>query len=98
MPDGELGVSDFGISPGGPGSAAARGGGKPEGAESVATAPEDVRFELANQLRRITSAMVGLPIADTDISAAAAALLLVTRINPLWLLGAAGALGALGMV
>ncbi|HLM95213.1 MAG TPA: PaaI family thioesterase [Acidimicrobiales bacterium] len=73
MPDGELGVSDFGISPGGPGTAAAKGAGKPEGAESAATAPEDVRFELADQLRRITSAMVGLPIADTDISAAAAA-------------------------
>jgi chromate transporter len=32
------------------------------------------------------------------VSAAVAALLLATRINPLWLLGAAGALGALGMV
>jgi len=32
------------------------------------------------------------------VSAAAAALLLATRINPLWLLGTAGALGALGMV
>jgi chromate transporter len=32
------------------------------------------------------------------ISAAAAAMLLVTRLNPLWLLGAAGALGALGLV
>ena len=73
MPDGELGVSDFGISPGGPGSVAARGAGKPERAASAAAAPEDVRFELADQLRRITSAMVGLPIADTDISAAAAA-------------------------
>jgi chromate transporter len=31
------------------------------------------------------------------ITAAAAALLLTTRINPLWFLGAAGALGALGL-
>jgi chromate transporter len=30
------------------------------------------------------------------VTAAAAALLLATRINPLWLLGAAGLLGALG--
>jgi chromate transporter len=33
-----------------------------------------------------------------SISAATAALLLITRFNPLWLLGAAGALGALGFV
>jgi chromate transporter len=32
------------------------------------------------------------------VSAAAAALLLMTRFNPLWLLGTAGALGALGLV
>jgi chromate transporter len=32
------------------------------------------------------------------ISAAAAILLLTTRLNPLWMLGAAGALGALGLV
>ena len=34
----------------------------------------DARFELANQVRRITSAMVGLPIADDAIDDAAAAL------------------------
>lgn len=32
------------------------------------------------------------------VSATAAAVLLATRINPLWILGAAGALGALGLV
>jgi chromate transporter len=32
------------------------------------------------------------------VSAVAAAFLLTTRINPLWMLGAAGALGALGLV
>jgi chromate transporter len=32
------------------------------------------------------------------ISAAAATLLLLTRVNPLWMLGAAGVLGALGVV
>jgi len=32
------------------------------------------------------------------ISAAAAILLLLTRVNPLWMLGAAGVLGALGVV
>jgi len=73
MPDGELGVSDFGISPGGPPTEAARRAGATEGAESARRESEDVRFELAAQLRRITSAMVGLPIADTDIDAATAA-------------------------
>jgi acyl-coenzyme A thioesterase PaaI-like protein len=64
MPEPELGVSDFGISPGGAGHGPGeshRGG-------------ADARFELAHQLRRVTSAMVGLPIADTDITAAGAAL------------------------
>jgi acyl-coenzyme A thioesterase PaaI-like protein len=64
MPEPELGVSDFGISPGGPGHGP--GGSRRGGA--------DARFELAHQLRRVTSAMVGLPIADTDITAAGAAL------------------------
>lgn len=63
-PDRELGVSDFGISPGG------------EVLDSAGPRRpvEDARFELAKQLRRITSAMVGLPIADADIDGAAAAL------------------------
>jgi acyl-coenzyme A thioesterase PaaI-like protein len=64
MPDPELGVSDFGISAGG-GAA---------GTGEARVAGEDARFDLAHQLRRITSAMVGLPIADTDITSAAAAL------------------------
>jgi acyl-coenzyme A thioesterase PaaI-like protein len=64
MPEPELGVSDFGISPGGAGHGP--GGSQRGGA--------DARFELAHQLRRVTSAMVGLPIADTDITAAGAAL------------------------
>ncbi len=72
MPDGELGVSDFGISPGGSGADAAKKAGEPERA-AARSVSEDVRFELATQLRRITSAMVGIPIADTEITAAAAA-------------------------
>jgi acyl-coenzyme A thioesterase PaaI-like protein len=72
MPDGELGVSDFGISPGAgagaPDAALPRAGGA-EGAG----ADTDVRFELAHQMRRITSAMVGLPISDADIATAAVA-------------------------
>jgi acyl-coenzyme A thioesterase PaaI-like protein len=64
MPDPELGVSDFGISPGG--GARGPGEGRP--------AQEDARFDLAHQLRRITSAMVGLPIDDAEITGATAAL------------------------
>jgi acyl-coenzyme A thioesterase PaaI-like protein len=64
MPERELGVSDFGISAGG----GAQGPGHPRSAGA------DARFELAHQLRRITSAMVGLPIDDADITAAAATL------------------------
>jgi len=61
--DRELGVSDFGISATGAG----------------ASAPElhparDARFELADQVRRITRAMVGLPLADDAIDEATAAL------------------------
>jgi len=56
-PDGELGVSDFGISAGGPPAPAPPG-------------PPDPRFELAAEVRRVTSAMVGLPVADADIEAA----------------------------
>jgi acyl-coenzyme A thioesterase PaaI-like protein len=64
MPDPELGVSDFGISAGG----GARGPGEDRPAK------EDSRFDLAHQLRRITSAMVGLPIDDAEITGASAAL------------------------
>jgi acyl-coenzyme A thioesterase PaaI-like protein len=62
----ELAVSDFGISPGGgvPGSLD----------EHTRGAADDARFDLAHEMRRITSAMVGLPIADDDIGAATAAL------------------------
>ena len=58
----DLGVSDFGISFRGGASAAARHLGP------------DVRFRLADEIRRITSAMVGLPIADEEIEAATASL------------------------
>ncbi|HTZ10447.1 MAG TPA: PaaI family thioesterase [Acidimicrobiales bacterium] len=57
-PDGELGVSDFGISVGGP------------PVPPAAPAGPDPRFELAAAVRRVTSAMVGLPVADADIEAA----------------------------
>jgi acyl-coenzyme A thioesterase PaaI-like protein len=65
MPDKEFGVSDFGISAGGGG--AGPGEGKARGAA------RDARFELADQLRRIASAMVGLPLTDEAITAATAA-------------------------
>jgi acyl-coenzyme A thioesterase PaaI-like protein len=64
-PEGEPGVSDFGISSGG---VAARG---PEGAS--ASRADDVRFELAAELRRVTSAIVGLPLTDADLRAATVA-------------------------
>jgi hypothetical protein len=61
-PEGEPGVSDFGISTG---DAARR-------PQDVGASAADVRFELAAAVRRITSVMVGLPLADSDIAAAAA--------------------------
>jgi acyl-coenzyme A thioesterase PaaI-like protein len=61
-PEGEPGVSDFGISTG---EVTARG---PH--ESAGPGVDDVRFELAAQMRRITSAMVGLPLTDADITSA----------------------------
>jgi acyl-coenzyme A thioesterase PaaI-like protein len=61
-PDRELGVSDFGISIGGP----------PEPSEAAHRESVDPRFDLAGQLRRVTSAMVGLPIGDADIEVATA--------------------------
>src|SRR5271169_87655 len=64
MPERELGVSDFGISPGG----GVVGPGAPR------HPVEDARFELAGHMRRITSAIVGLPIVDAEIAVAAAAL------------------------
>jgi acyl-coenzyme A thioesterase PaaI-like protein len=70
-PDGELGVSDFGISVGGAGTPASVEG---QGRETGREAGHDARFELADQIRRITSAMVGLPLADEDIDAATAQL------------------------
>jgi len=79
-PDRELGVSDFGISVGGgrgesaesPGDSSPGAGdeGGPDAARPGGSS--DPRFELAVQLRRVTSAMVGLPVADGDISGAAA--------------------------
>jgi acyl-coenzyme A thioesterase PaaI-like protein len=81
MADGELGVSDFGISPGGGGAGVGVGAGAAAGAAAgdaagagAGAGAEDARFELANQLRRITSAMVGRPIDEPDITTAAAAI------------------------
>jgi len=72
-PDRELGVSDFGISVGGPPAA---GGSGPAGAggptEAAGAAEEDPRFELAAELRRLTSAMVGAPVSGSDIALATA--------------------------
>jgi len=72
-PDGELGVSDFGISVGGSSSAPdapRRGQG---GAGRGGDAGADPRFALAAEIRRVTSAIVGSPVSDADIGAAAAA-------------------------
>jgi hypothetical protein len=62
-PEGEPGVSDFGISRGDTGTRA----------EGGPTGPGDLRFELATEVRRLTSAMVGLPLSDADIAAATTA-------------------------
>jgi len=61
-PEGVPGVSDFGISTGEV-PAREHGGAKKAGVD-------DLRFELAAAVRRITSAMVGLPLTDADISSA----------------------------
>jgi acyl-coenzyme A thioesterase PaaI-like protein len=64
-PEGEPGVSDFGISSG---ELAPR-----HGHESAGTSGDGIRFELADAVRRVTSAMVGLPLTDADLAAATAA-------------------------
>jgi acyl-coenzyme A thioesterase PaaI-like protein len=61
----EGGVSDFGISTG---ELAVRG---PR--EGPGPAGDDLRFELATAVRRLISAMVGLPLTDADIAGATAA-------------------------
>ncbi|HEY7946671.1 MAG TPA: PaaI family thioesterase [Acidimicrobiales bacterium] len=70
-PVGEPGVSDFGISGGSLGApdrvAAGRHG--EAGPES-----DDVRFALADAVRRVTRAMVGLPLPDEDLVAATEAI------------------------
>jgi acyl-coenzyme A thioesterase PaaI-like protein len=65
-PEGDPGVSDFGISTGELGVRGPRAGGGP--------GFDDLRFQLANEVRRITSAMVGLPLPDADITAATEAI------------------------
>jgi len=65
-PEGEPGVSDFGISSG---EIAARGPHDPSGPVG-----NDPRFSLAAEMRRITSAMVGRPLSDDDIAAATVAI------------------------
>ncbi len=64
-PEGKLGVSDFGISSGEVAVPGAR--------EASGPAADELRFELAAQVRRITSALVGLPLTDADIAEATAA-------------------------
>jgi acyl-coenzyme A thioesterase PaaI-like protein len=61
-PEGDPGVSDFGISTG---ELGVRGPGAGSGPGS-----DDLRFQLAGEVRRIISAMVGLPLPDHDIAAA----------------------------
>jgi acyl-coenzyme A thioesterase PaaI-like protein len=65
--DGVPGVSDFGISVSGPPGAPRKIEAPPP---PGAPAAEDPRFELAAALRRITSAMVGVPLTDEDVRAA----------------------------
>jgi acyl-coenzyme A thioesterase PaaI-like protein len=65
-PEGEPGVSDFGISSGAVADPARRA--------EADTAGDDLRFGLAGEVRRITSAMVGLPLTDREIAAAREAL------------------------
>ncbi len=65
-PEGEPGVSDFGISSGAVADPSRRAEAGPAG--------DDPRFELAAEVRRITSAMVGLPLTDSEIAAARVAL------------------------
>jgi acyl-coenzyme A thioesterase PaaI-like protein len=64
-PEGEPGVSDFGISTG---EVVLRGPQVDDGPGG-----DDLRFELAAEVRRVTSATVGLPLTDADISTATAA-------------------------
>jgi acyl-coenzyme A thioesterase PaaI-like protein len=64
-PEGEPGVSDFGISSG----QVVRHDRQTAGPDS-----DDVRFALAGAVRRIISAMVALPLADEEIAAASWAL------------------------
>jgi acyl-coenzyme A thioesterase PaaI-like protein len=63
-PEGDPGVSDFGISVG---QVASGGPRQPSDGSG-----NDPRFDLAAAVRRITSAMVSLPLADGDITAATA--------------------------
>ncbi len=63
-PEGEPGVSDFGISTG---EVVVRGSKAGDGSGGG-----DLRFGLAAEVRRVISAMVGLPLTDTDIAAATA--------------------------
>jgi hypothetical protein len=63
-PEGDPGVSDFGI------SVADLGARGPS--DHPAPAGDDPRFELAAEVRRITSVMVGRPLTPGDISAATA--------------------------
>ena len=69
-PEGEPGVSDFGISSGQVAGRSRRVGSEPVAAEASG---DDLRFELAAEVRRITSAMVGLPLTEDDIAAARSA-------------------------
>jgi acyl-coenzyme A thioesterase PaaI-like protein len=68
-PEGDPGVSDFGISVADVGARGRRDPSVPAG--------DDPRFDLASQVRRITSIMVGRPLSHEDVSAATADLALV---------------------
>ena len=81
-PEGGPGVSDFGISSGGAPVTGRRGATDEAtgiGADVDADADADPRVALADAVRRITTASVGRPVPDLDLSEAAAALVAVAE-------------------
>jgi acyl-coenzyme A thioesterase PaaI-like protein len=73
-PEGEPGVSDFGISsgelPGRRAAGRAADRAADSDSDSAGAGSDDPRFALATEVRRIISAMVGLPLEDDELEAA----------------------------
>jgi len=70
-PEGEPGVSDFGISsgelPGRRAAGRAADRAADSDSDSAGAGSDDPRFALATEVRRIISAMVGLPLEDDEL-------------------------------